>query len=295
MAPCACPQPIAGRKDNRQNRFGQLTKVKPSRPRLVGVDEGRPAPWSGTAPDSGRQARDDLGRRGPGSRSPIGGRWSRPAGRSGRGSRRTGHGGPPAPRTGDGSRSRSGRSARGRSPSSRIPATRVSAYFPSPGLAGVNETPSNSTPGSAAAPHGGQHGGRVEPGRSDLLERRVRSAAHREVGALEQAGPRVVVQAFEGPKVRARRDERQAGPVEWHRPVPARGRHDGEIHLQTRGRSCARRASSPSVMPCRIGISSCPTVVTNPGWSTFPCTCPPIGFGPIEHDHRDAAAPRRPS
>src|SRR5690554_3185531 len=41
------------------------------------------------------------------------------------------------------------------------------------------------------------HALRIEPGRTDLLERRVRAAADRDVGALEQAGARVVCRALE--------------------------------------------------------------------------------------------------
>ena len=58
--------------------------------------------------------------------------------------------------------------------------------------------------------------------------------------------------------------------------------------------SLKSRASSPIVMPWRIGIGYSPTNDSKPCTSIGPSTAsPPIGFGPIADDDLDAVLARR--
>ena len=128
----------------------------------------------------------------------------------------------------------------------------MSAYLPSPGGRGVNVTALARTPGDRGPPERPQNRGRVEPWRAQLLERRIRPPAHREVGPLEQAEARIVEEALQGPEIGAGRNERQAGLVEGGaRRHPATGTTTSSPGRRRSVR--ASRACSPSVRPCRIG------------------------------------------
>src|SRR4026208_820946 len=79
---------------------------------------------------------------------------------------------------------------------------------PAPGQGGVGilgvsrrsrrkANPMKSDPWKSGCPNCPQDAGRVQPGSPDLLEWSIRSPSGRQVGALEEAGARVVKQTFQ--------------------------------------------------------------------------------------------------
>ena len=139
-----------------------------------------------------------------------------------------------------------------------------------------------------------EHRRGVEPWRPDLLERRIGPPSDRQVGALEEAGARIVKEALERPQVRAGRDERK--PVASNgmaRLQPATGTTASSPAMPRSAR--ARRASSPSVSPCRMGTRSRPDGGDVRLLEHVALHRPADRIGAIEQHDRNALAAPRPS
>ena len=120
----------------------------------------------------------------------------------------------------------------------------------------------------------------IDPRRADELERLGRAASFGNVRAFEQHGARIHDRALERRDVRRRQHPRQAGLVEVLRPRDHAGIATTSSLAPMPKSSLNSRASSPIVMPWRIGIGYWPTNDSNPRSSIGPSTStPPIGFG----------------
>ena len=120
----------------------------------------------------------------------------------------------------------------------------------------------------------------VDPRRADQLERPRRAAALRDVRALEEHRARIDDGGVERGHVGRRHHPRQRrcrrSTCRATSPPSARPRARAPMPKC----SLNSRASSPIVMPWRIGIGNCPTNDSKPGSSIGPSTAtPPIGFG----------------
>ena len=148
------------------------------------------------------------------------------------------------------------------------------------------------TPGSSSAVHRLREPLGDDPRRADELERPRRAAAFRDVRAFEEHRARIDDRAC-----------RASACSATAAPTAARSRRNtsraASPSIATTSRSapipnCSlkSRASSPMVMPCRIGIGYMPDerLEAAARASALRPSMPPIGFGPVADDHLHAVA-----